>query len=113
MIAKNKRNHPRIASLNLVSYICINEDGNLVSQGIGRTLNVGKDGILLETHVQIDSHHTVSLKIGFEEELVDINGQVVYSSAGEQGMFKTGIQFFKIDEPSLNILKKYINTFTA
>ncbi len=107
----NKRNHPRIDSLNLISYVCIDEDNNSVTQGIGRTLNVSEGGILLETHVQMDSHHTLSLKIGFEDELVDINGKVTFSRSGVEGDFETGIQFFEIDENILKKLKQYIKAF--
>ena len=106
-----KRNHARIESLNLISYVCIDEDNNLVTQGMGRTLNVSEGGILLDTHVMIDSHYTLSLKIGFEDELVDIKGKVVYSKTGVEGNFETGIQFFEIDENALKILKKYIKAF--
>jgi hypothetical protein len=35
MTSENKRKHERIQSLNL-SYICIDEDENIVKQGMGR-----------------------------------------------------------------------------
>ena len=110
-MTKNKRNHPRTDSLNLISYVCIDEDNNPITQGMGRTLNVSEGGILLETHVQIDSHCTLSLKIGLEDKLIDIKGKVAYSKTGAEGNFETGIHFFEIDEEALKILKKYIKAF--
>ena len=111
MMTKNKRKHLRVGSLNLIAYLCIDEDNNVVSQGMGRTLNVSEGGILLETHVQMDSKHTVSLTIGLEDEVVEIRGKVVFPKTGEDGKFETGIQFLEIDKTTLLTLRKYIKAF--
>ncbi len=111
MTAIDKRQHPRIDSLNLISYVCIDETDTGVVQGMGRTLNVSEGGILLETHIQMDSKHTLSLTIGLEEDLVDIKGEVVHSKPGKDDNFETGIHFFEIDEEALRVLKKYIKAF--
>ncbi|MBW2569034.1 MAG: PilZ domain-containing protein [Deltaproteobacteria bacterium] len=107
----NNRKHHRIDSLNLISYVCFDEDNNPVMQGMGRTLNVSESGILLDTNVMIDSNYTLSLKIGLEDELMDIKGKVVYSRSGGDGNFKTGIQLFEIEQNTLKLLKKYIKRF--
>ena len=112
MATTNKRKHTRFGSLNLLSYVCIDEQNNKVKQGMGRTLNVSEGGILLETHILIDSQYTVSLTIGLEDDLMtDINGKVVHSKDGEAGRFETGIEFHEIDEATLQILRKYIKAF--
>ena len=46
---KRKRKHPRAASENLVGYACLTEDAMELKQGIGKTLNISKGGMLLET----------------------------------------------------------------
>ena len=48
MTTKEKRKHYRVDSLNLLSYTCQDEEGNLVKHGMGRTLNVSESGILLK-----------------------------------------------------------------
>ena len=88
MTITDKRQHPRIDSLNLISYVCIDETDTDVIQGMGRTLNVSEGGILLETHIQIDPKHTLSLTIGLEEDLVDIKGEVAHSKPGEDDNFE-------------------------
>ncbi len=110
MTADNRKHH-RIDSLNLISYVCFDEDNNPVMQGMGRTLNVSEDGILLDTNVMIDLHYTLSLKIGLEDELIDIKGKVIYSRPDGDGNFKTGIQLFKIEQNTLKLLKRYIKAF--
>ena len=111
MTTKNKRLHPRIDSLNLLSYSCIDETGQVVAHGMGRTLNVSQGGILLETHVKIDLKHTVSLTIGLEEDLVDIMGEIAHSSPGQGENYESGIQFHEMDKTAFQILIKYIKAF--
>ena len=107
MNSENKRKHERVRSLNL-SYICIDEDRNIVKQGMGRTLNISESGILLETHFPIESNHTVQLTMGLEDDLLDLNGKLVHIQSMEEGKFQIGIQFIDLDEKAESILKNYI-----
>ena len=111
MTTENKRRHSRIDSLNLLSYSCTDDTGQVVIQGMGRTLNVSQGGLLLETHVQIDDSYTISLTIGLQEELVDIKGQIVRSDPGKDDNYESGIKFHEMDEAALQLLKKYIKAF--
>jgi len=111
MTTKDRRKHTRINALNLISYSCIDETVQVMAQGMGRTLNVSQDGILLETHVPIDSKYTVVLAIGLEDELLNIKGRVAFSMAGEGDRFEAGIEFIETDEAALDVLKKYIKAF--
>jgi len=111
LTTKDKRIHPRTYSLNLISYVCIDENNNEVTQGMGRTLNVSEGGILLETHVAIDQQYTVALVIGLENDLINIKGKVVIPKPGKEGKFETGIQFLDMDKATRRTLKKYIKAF--
>jgi len=111
MTTNDKRLHLRVDSLNLLAYSCIDDTGQVVVQGMGRTLNVSQGGILLETHVKIDSKYTVLLTIGLEEDLVDINGEIVHSTPGKDDNYESGIRFHEMDEAAFQILMKYIKAF--
>ncbi|MDH3567028.1 MAG: PilZ domain-containing protein, partial [Desulfobacteraceae bacterium] len=91
MTTNERRYHPRISALNLISYNCIDETEQIVAQGMGRTLNISEGGILLETHIPIDPKNTIALAIGLEDELIDIKGKVVFSMAGIDEKFEAGI----------------------
>ena len=111
MTTEDKRKHARINALNLISYSCIDETDQTLAQGMGRTLNVSEDGILLETHVLIDPKYTVALAIGLEDDMVNIKGKVVYSKPGKEEKYESGIEFIKTTESALEILKRYIEVF--
>jgi len=107
----DRRKKVRTNSLNLLSYHCMDENNEIVMQGVGRTLNISEDGILLETHEPIDPRHSVSLFIAIEEDLVDVKGKVVHSSANDNGKFNTGVAFVEPDETTREIVEKSINAF--
>lgn len=112
MTTKERRHHPRISALNLISYNCVDETEQIVAQGMGRTLNVSEGGILLETHSPIDPKNAIALAIGLEDELIDIKGKIVFSMAGKDEKYEAGIEFFEMQDSTLDILKKFIKAFS-
>jgi len=107
-----KRHHPRINALNLISFSCIDATEGVVAQGMGRTLNISEDGILLETHASIDPKYTIELAIGLEDELINIKGSIIFSTPGKDEKFEAGIEFLETDDATIEILKKYIEVFS-
>ena len=111
MASDNKRKSQRIGSHNLLSYSCSDENNGPVTQGMGRTLNVSEGGILLETNSLIDPEYTVSISISLEDELMDVQGKVVFSKKRKDGKHETGIQFIDADEDKVRILKQFAEIF--
>ena len=108
MTSKNKRKHERIHSLNL-SYLCLDEDNNIVKQGMGRSLNISESGMLLETHFAVDAKHQIQLTISLEEDLLDIKGVPVHVRSVEGGKYQIGIKFIDLDDNAAALLKKFIS----
>ena len=108
MTSENKRKHQRILSLNL-SYICLDENNNIVKQGMGRTLNISESGILLETHFPIESQYLVLLTIALEEDLLEFKGKPIHARSIESGEFEVGIEFLEPDQDSIRLLENFIN----
>lgn len=110
MVEKEKRRHIRVDSINLLNFVYFDEDSKEESQGMGRTLNVSEAGLLLETNLSFQTKRELSLNIGFEEEIISINGTVVFTDSSESGLCKSGIQFSDINKNELDALKKHIQT---
>jgi hypothetical protein len=108
MTSENKRQHERIYSLNL-SYICLDENNNIVKQGMGRTLNISESGILLETHFPVESEHIIQLTISLDEDLLDIKGKPIHVRSEDGGKYQIGIKFLDLDQNGVNLIKKYIS----
>ena len=109
-MATERRKHPRINTLNL-SHVATTDQSDDQHQAIGRSLNLSESGMLLETHFPIQADHTVSLTIGIEDELVDLQGQVVHLLNGETGRFEMGIQFTDINEAGTMTIRNFIRKF--
>jgi hypothetical protein len=109
---EEKRKHRRVSSLNL-SYICLDEEGKVVKQGMCRTLNVSQSGLLLETHFPIAAEHTVILSLGLEDDLVELKGRPVHVNSRKQGIYEVGIEFVAPDEKALRTVKQFIRSFAA
>ncbi len=114
MTTEEKRKHFRVDSLHLLNYVYTDDKSEESMQGMGRTLNISESGMLLETHTPpISVGSVVSLTIGFEEDVVEIKGRVVYTNESSNDMFESGIEFFDTDENAKAILEKYILAFNA
>jgi hypothetical protein len=110
MATQEKRKHARFNSLNL-SYVCLDENNQIIKQGMGRTLNVSESGILLETHFPIDKSHIVTLTLGLGEDLVDIKGRPIHIRTNTGGKYEVGIEFAEPDQKASRSLKKFVDAF--
>ena len=108
MNTNENRQHPRVKALNL-SYICLDEDHQVVKQGMGRTLNVSESGILLETYFPIEAAHTVVLSIGFKDRLVDVKGRPAHIRSTGPDVYEIGVEFIDLDETARLALKDYLD----
>ncbi len=113
MSEKNKRGDDRISSINLISYVCMDENNDIVESGMGRTLNVSESGIMLETHNHIESSLNMLLSIGLGEDLIDIKGKIIHSKTDENDRHNIGIQFIDLDDNAKLQLGKFIEAFKS
>jgi hypothetical protein len=110
-MSKERRSAARFDSKNLISYISLDKNNHKSGQGMGRTLNISENGILLETYIPVDPDGSISLTMGLEEEIMDIEGKVAFSKKKEEGKFETGVHFHKPDEEKRRFLRHYITLF--
>jgi hypothetical protein len=111
MTTTDRRAHPRFKSLNLLSYVCLDEHDNPVQQGMGRTLDVSEGGILLETHTVIESPYIVFLSLGLGDDVADIRGKVIYSRKAQNGRVESGVDFREADDVQRRIVRSYLMAF--
>jgi hypothetical protein len=109
MNTNENRKHPRVKTLNL-SYVCLDEDHQVVKQGMGRTLNVSESGILLETHFPIEAQQTIVLSIGLKDRLVEIKGRPVYIRSIGKNVYEIGVEFIDVDETARHAVRDYLDS---
>jgi c-di-GMP-binding flagellar brake protein YcgR len=108
MNSENKRQHSRVESLNLLSYICLDAEGNEIDQGMGRTLNISEGGLLLETYTQIDTEFILLMAVGLNENLLEVKGRVVACRPREPDTWEVGIAFLDRSEQTRRVLVEFV-----
>jgi len=111
MIKDEQRQQQRYESIQLLSYVCIDEEGKAWKQGMGRTLNINEIGLKLETHEPIETQSIVLLAVGLEDEVVDVKGRVIYCNRNEMGRFESGVEFYDLDPGSREIITRFVREF--
>ena len=111
MAVKDKRKSPRIDSLNLISYVVYDEADNAIRQGMGRTLNISRTGICLDTYKPLSRRQKVALTIGLKDNLVDIIGRVIHVRRKKNGRFDNGIDFVEMDQNQQSVLAGFLTAY--
>lgn len=111
MIMTNKRRYERVDAIHL-SYICIDEAGNVIHEGMGRTLNVSEAGILLETSFGTEPGQTLNVTLAIGEDLLDVNGQVVRVDEKDD-LYHTGVEFQDLSEDDRAKIREFMEMFRS
>ncbi len=111
MAIPDRRNSIRAGSSVHTSYECLNDDDEPFRHGIGRTLNVSKGGICLETYDPVEAYDRLSMTMMIEDELVEANGRVVYcDESKDKKYYRSGVEFLKVDDSAMQVLDNYIES---
>jgi c-di-GMP-binding flagellar brake protein YcgR len=105
-----RRKYIRPEALNLLDYLVVDDQGRQGDYSMGRTLNVSKGGILMETHIPLPQGQRVMITLGLRDELIDIMGKIVYSTF-DACRHQNGIEFFHVADSDQQILNLYISAF--
>ena len=107
----DQRKHQRVKTNNLISYFSFDGAGKFISHGLGIALDISKGGILLKTPCVIESGLIVLATLDWENNLVEINGKLVYFVKKPCEMYFYGIEFIDTDqrvaEFIVNLVKDY------
>ena len=106
-----RRQYPRVKISNLVSYVGKRASGEIIEQSMGKALNVSQSGIFIETPQMIFSEFISLMSIDPNNNLVEITGEVIYSTSYKAGTFGIGIRFEGIHTEHIQFITKLIKVF--
>jgi predicted Zn finger-like uncharacterized protein len=104
----NRRKYQRVKTQNLISYFSFDDNGKLISHGLGIALDVSKGGILLETPYPIESGLLVITATDKDKNFVEVESKLIYSKKTSIGTYLCGIEFLGIDERVINFITQLI-----
>ena len=107
----DRRKFTRVPTLNVVSFLSIDENGNTLSHGMGKALDISQSGIRLETSQKIESDYILLEFVDLEDTLVNIKGKVAYCKSFDQKVFNIGISFEGTHEENIAIAAKLLRMY--
>jgi c-di-GMP-binding flagellar brake protein YcgR len=107
----DQRQYPRVEISNLISYACIDAQGAMLKQGMGKAVDISQNGLMLESGCPIESEYVSLLSADPDDRLVEIVGKVAYTRRGRSGSYKNGIRFTGSKEENVQFAASLIKTF--
>jgi c-di-GMP-binding flagellar brake protein YcgR len=108
MSNEEKRKNPRVPTSNVVSYVCLDEEGQQIAEGMGRTVDISQGGTLLETSCPIEAEYILLMSIDFENNVVETKGRVAHTRSVNASKYLTGIEFLGPREEVTKVVKNFI-----
>jgi hypothetical protein len=106
-----KRKYPRIRIFSLISYACIDDDGQILAQSYGTALDISQGGLLLETTSAIDADSILLTTIDLEDKIHELKAKVVYCKKTDTGKFRTGMSFQGTKEENIQFAAAMVRAY--
>lgn len=107
-MGEERRKHPRVAVQTVFSYICLDEDGHPVDEGMGTTVDISQGGIMIETSRPIETKTILLVSVDKDKKVLEVMGKVVYTRAIGPSKHLSGIQFKGSPEEVMKMVKNII-----
>lgn len=107
----DRRKFPRVDVFSSISYVCVDDKGNLIDRDIGVALNISQSGLLLETGHQLDTRFISLMFVDLENNLAETEGEIVYSRPFDSGIYQNGIHFRGSHPENIEFTQKLIRAY--
>ncbi len=104
------RTFTRYEATHLVDYLLINENGQAGTYSMGRTLDVSKCGLQLETVIPLNPKQKIQISINLDGEILDLKGEIIHCRF-YRGRYLSGIAFQPTSSDSAQAISRYIKYF--
>jgi c-di-GMP-binding flagellar brake protein YcgR len=100
-----RRRHPRIKIHNLVSYVCLDEDGKPIKTRMATALDISQGGVLLEAPHRIDPGNLILISADDQARIYEAKGKAVYCRDIGGGKYHVGFSFQGQNEECLQFIR--------
>ncbi len=108
-----KRQYSRVKTCNLISFVGRRSNGKISEQNMGKALNISQSGIFLETTNRVLSESISMMSVDAGNNLIEIKGQVIYSTERSNGLFGAGIRFKGSQTENIQFAMKLIKAYNS
>ena len=108
-----KRQHPRVRTFNLISFVSVDSNGKISERNMGKALNISQSGLFLETPNRVLSESISMMSVDANNNLIEIKGEVIYSAERSNGRFGAGVRFMGSHAENIQFAMKLIRAFNT
>ena len=108
---EERRKFPRIKTRNLIAHLSVDDNGKMISQGLSKTLDISKGGMLLETPFPIPDARLSLMAVDKDSVLFEIQAELVYCKRTAQGMYQAGIKFIGTEKQVVDYVSRLIKEY--
>ncbi len=108
-----RRQFPRVNTCNLISYVGIASNGKVMEQAMAKAVNLSQGGVFLETTHRISSKSISMMSVDDGNNLIELQGEVIYSSERGNGRFGAGVRFKGTHNLNIQFAMKLVKSFNA
>lgn len=105
-----KRRFIRRQSIQLFDYLVLGDEGATTNHSMGRTIDMSKAGLKLETTEPFASGSQLKMTVALNEDLVELKGTGVHCHQ-TMGRYLSGIALEKLHDEPKRVYQKYIDSF--
>jgi hypothetical protein len=111
IVEADRRRYTRIKTSNFISYVCMDTDGKATGGGMGTSVNMSAEGLLLQTYLALETPFVLITYIDSEDQLREIKAKIIHSRPLEPQSFLVGIRFADTFERQYRILASFTRAY--
>lgn len=83
----------------------------MLSQGLGKALDISKGGMLLETPFPVENGLLSLMAVDKDNRLFEMEAELVYCKKSPSGMYHSGVKFIGTDSQVTSSITKLIKEY--
>ncbi|MEK7485978.1 MAG: PilZ domain-containing protein [Planctomycetota bacterium] len=103
-----QRKNPRVDSLNLVTFTSFDDEGVILSNAYSRTLNLSKEGMLIEMRQAPAINTLILISLGIGEKIIQVQGKIARVETQPDNLLQVGISFINVNPYDQKVLHDYL-----
>jgi len=106
-----RRRSERLRTINFVSYTDKDDNGQVIAEGMAKTLDISLNGAMLELQYPLVNPKVAELELALDDEVLAVPGLVVDQKEIEGNKFRLRVEFKDLKPAVLHKLQTYILSF--
>ena len=111
MKKEERRKYSIVRIYDPISYLSLDEGGEILEQNVAVVRNVSQTGIQIETFLPIRSEYISLMFFDMAQNQIEVIGEVIYSERNDSGQYNIGIRFVGKARVNLRFVKALVKSY--